>query len=162
MNVPTELDIVTVGQTSGTVSKIQIRATTIRDWDRRELIIPNKSFITGEFINWSLSDSISRVVINVSVALDANIKKVHEILKQLGDSHENTMDDPAPQVFMTNMTADGFDFELRVFVPASKYRLSTKDQLISSIHEQFIKNAITIATPKYQINIEPKALKNSL
>jgi potassium efflux system protein len=52
-------DIVTVGETSGVVSRIQIRATTIRDWDNRELILPNKTLITGGFLNWTLSDSIT-------------------------------------------------------------------------------------------------------
>ena len=147
-------DIVTVGQTSGTVSKIQIRATTIRDWDRRELIIPNKSFITGEFINWSLSDSISRVVIELSVALDSDVQEIHQILKELGNNHENTLDDPAPQVFMTNMTRDGFNFDLRVFVPASKYRLSTKDQLLSAIHQKFTERGIKMAKPGYTVELQ--------
>ncbi len=39
-------DIVTVGETDGVVTKIQIRATTIRGWDRKELLVPNKEFIT--------------------------------------------------------------------------------------------------------------------
>jgi potassium efflux system protein len=40
-------DIVTVGDTDGVVTKIQIRATTIRNWDRKELLVPNKEFVTG-------------------------------------------------------------------------------------------------------------------
>lgn len=55
-------DIVTVGDISGVVSRIQIRATTIRDWDNRELILPNKELITGRFVNWTLSDSVTRIV----------------------------------------------------------------------------------------------------
>jgi hypothetical protein len=38
-------DTVTAGETSGTVLRC-IRATTITDWDRRELIVPNKEFIS--------------------------------------------------------------------------------------------------------------------
>ncbi len=36
-------DTVTIGTFSGTVSKIRIRATTITDFDRKEVIIPNKA-----------------------------------------------------------------------------------------------------------------------
>ena len=32
-------DTITIGQISGVVSRIQIRATTITDWDRKELIV---------------------------------------------------------------------------------------------------------------------------
>ena len=61
-------DVVTIGDQTGTVTRIQIRATTVTDWDRRELIVPNKEFITGKLINWSLSDPITRVVVPVGVA----------------------------------------------------------------------------------------------
>ncbi|MGE3778964.1 MAG: mechanosensitive ion channel domain-containing protein, partial [Pirellulaceae bacterium] len=48
-------DLVTVNGTTGTVSRMQIRATTITDFDRREMIVPNKKFITEDVINWTLS-----------------------------------------------------------------------------------------------------------
>ena len=53
-------DTVTVGDVSGKVTKIHIRATTIRDFDRRELLVPNKEFITSQLLNWSLSDQVTR------------------------------------------------------------------------------------------------------
>ena len=60
-------DTVTIGTFSGTVSKIRIRATTITDFDRKEVIIP-KAFVTERLINWSLSDTVTRVVIRLGVA----------------------------------------------------------------------------------------------
>jgi potassium efflux system protein len=59
--------VVTIGGVTGTVSRIQIRATTIRNWDQQELLVPNKPFITGDLLNWSLTDAINRVVITVGV-----------------------------------------------------------------------------------------------
>ena len=41
-------DVVTIGGVTGIVSRIQIRATTIRNWDQQELLVPNKEFITGD------------------------------------------------------------------------------------------------------------------
>ncbi|WP_159190571.1 mechanosensitive ion channel domain-containing protein, partial [Klebsiella pneumoniae] len=49
-------DTVTIRDLTGSVTKINTRATTISDWDRKEIIVPNKAFITEQFINWSLSD----------------------------------------------------------------------------------------------------------
>jgi len=40
---------------------IRIRATTIEGWDLKELIVPNKDFIAGQLISWSLSDKIARI-----------------------------------------------------------------------------------------------------
>ena len=61
-------DMVTLENVTGVVSRIRIRATTITDSDRKEYIVPNKEFITGRTLNWTLSDTINRVVINVGLA----------------------------------------------------------------------------------------------
>jgi len=49
-------DTVTVGDTTGKVSRIRIRATTILNWDKQELLVPNKEFITSRLLNWTLTD----------------------------------------------------------------------------------------------------------
>jgi potassium efflux system protein len=67
-------DVVTIGGVTGTVSRIQIRATTIRNWDQQELLVPNKPFITGDLLNWSLTDAINRVVITVGVDQGADTR----------------------------------------------------------------------------------------
>src|SRR5690606_37423293 len=43
-------DVVTIGNLSGTVSRIRIRATTITDFDRKEIIVPNKTFVTDHLV----------------------------------------------------------------------------------------------------------------
>ena len=62
-------DMVTIDNVTGVVSRIRIRATTIGDSDRKEYIVPNKEFITGRTLNWTLSDTINRIVINVGICL---------------------------------------------------------------------------------------------
>ena len=44
-------DTITIGNLHGTVSQIRIRATTVTDFDRKEIIIPNKTFVTDQLIN---------------------------------------------------------------------------------------------------------------
>ena len=52
---------VTVGEVHGMEDRIRIRATTIGGWNLKELIVPNKDFIAGQLISWSLSDKIARI-----------------------------------------------------------------------------------------------------
>ena len=61
-------DIVSVGDNIGKVSKIRIRTTTIRDWDGKELLVPNREFTSRHLLNWSLSDTHMRIAIPVGVA----------------------------------------------------------------------------------------------
>ncbi|STR94509.1 potassium efflux system KefA protein [Klebsiella pneumoniae] len=69
-------DTVTIRDLTGSVTRINTRATTISDWDRKEIIVPNKAFITEQFINWSLSDSVTRVVLTVPAPVDADTEEV--------------------------------------------------------------------------------------
>ena len=45
-------DVVTVGDVS-TVARIRARATAVVDFDNKEVIIPNKAFITERAVNWT-------------------------------------------------------------------------------------------------------------
>ena len=53
---------VTIGNIDGVISRISIRATTLTTWERKEYLVPNKEFITGRVLNWTLSNAINRVV----------------------------------------------------------------------------------------------------
>ena len=73
-------DTVTVGQLSGTVSQVRIRATTITDWDRKEIIVPNKSFITEQVVNWTLTDPITRIVVNVGISYGSDVELARKVM----------------------------------------------------------------------------------
>ena len=82
-------DTVTVGDISGTVSKIRIRATWITGFDRKELVVPNKEFITSRLVNWSLSDAVLRVEIPVGIAYGSDTEKAARVLKQVAARNEH-------------------------------------------------------------------------
>src|SRR5690606_33943584 len=109
-------DTVTIGNVSGTVSRIHIRATTITDFDRKEMIVPNKAFITGELTNWSLSDTITRVTVKVGVAYGSDLELTRKLLLQIADDNPRVLKDPAPLVFLLAFGASTLDHELRVHV----------------------------------------------
>ncbi len=146
-------DTVTVGDVSGTVSKIRIRGTTITNWDRKELIIPNKEFITGQVINWTLSDQVLRLVIPVGIAYGSDVEKAHEVLMNVAVENDNVLDDPSPRVTFESFGDSTLDFALRAFIPSIDVMLKTKDQLNCAIDRDFRKAGIEIAFPQRDIHI---------
>ena len=92
-------DTITLGNLHGTVSRIRIRATTVTDFDRKEIIIPNKTFVTDQLINWSLSDNVTRVVLTYGVVHGSDLATVHRLLRQAADENVRVLADPEPQVF---------------------------------------------------------------
>lgn len=146
-------DTVTIGGVTGTVSRIQIRATTITDWDRKEVIIPNKTFITDQLINWSLTDAITRVIINIGVAYGTDTDKVQRLLLQVAGSNSNVLKEPAPTALFLAFGASTLDFELRAHVSSMDSRSQTIHELHTAIDQLFRQNQIEIAFPQLEVNV---------
>jgi potassium efflux system protein len=146
-------DIVTVNTTSGRVSKIRMRATTIIDWDRREMVIPNKSFITGELVNWTLSDPTSRFVFPVGVAYGTDTGKVMETLMEVGRSCRYRMQDPEPHVLFKGFGESSLDFELRIFVPNRDNYVAIVNEMNAAIDAAFKREGIEIPFPQRDVHV---------
>ncbi|WP_432471719.1 mechanosensitive ion channel domain-containing protein [Amphritea sp. HPY] len=146
-------DTVTIGGVTGTVSRIQIRATTITDWDRKEVIIPNKTFITDQLINWSLTDAVTRIIINIGVAYGTDTDKVQRLLLQVAGNNSNVLKEPPPTALFLAFGASTLDFELRAHVSSMDSRSQTIHELHTAIDQLFRKNKIEIAFPQLDVNL---------
>ncbi|WP_447555850.1 mechanosensitive channel MscK [Vreelandella sp. EE22] len=122
-------DTITLGNLHGTVSRIRIRATTVTDFDRKEIIIPNKTFVTDQLINWSLSDNVTRVVLTFGVAHGSDLERVHQLLHQAAAENARVLVDPEPQVFCISYGPHSLNFELRIFVNDLVDRLFAADEV---------------------------------
>ena len=146
-------DVVTLDGVSGTVSRIQMRATTITDWDHKEYIVPNKDFVTGRLLNWTRSDQVSRVVIKVGVAYGSDVVKAMEILKGVAVSHPRIMSDPEPSVTFDSFGDSTLDLTLRCFLPDLDNRLQTISEMHLSINQQYADAGVEIAFPQQDLHI---------
>jgi potassium efflux system protein len=146
-------DIVTVGGVSGTVSRIRIRATTVVDFDRKELIIPNKEFITKQLVNWSLSDRVLRLTIPVGVAYGSDTEQTCRSLQTVGENHPLVVADPAPQILFLGFGDNTLQFELRVFISDVAKFLSVTHELHMAVDREFRKQNITIAFPQRDVHL---------
>ena len=138
-------DVVTIGNLSGTVSRIRIRATTITDFDRKDIIVPNKTFITGQLVNWSLTDTVTRVTIKVGVAYGSDLEKVRALLLQAANENPRVLKDPQPVAYFLNFGESTLDHELRLHVAALGDRNPTVDEINRFIDREFRANGIEIA-----------------
>ncbi|MBU5551534.1 mechanosensitive ion channel, partial [Enterococcus sp. S101_ASV_20] len=84
---------------SGTVSRIRIRATTITDFDRKEIIVPNQTFITGQLVNWSLSDTVTRVTIKIGLAYETDLPLARKLMMQAVKENPRVLRDPEPLLY---------------------------------------------------------------
>jgi potassium efflux system protein len=156
-------DVVTVGETDGVVTRIRGRATTIRNWDGKELLVPNKEFITGRLLNWSLSDQATRIVISVGIAYGSNVREAMNLLEQAARENPNVLDDPPPSVIFETFGDNALGLLLRCFVDSVDVRYPVMSALNESINTKLNAAGIAIAFPQRDLHLDtPRPLKVEL
>ncbi|QIE90219.1 mechanosensitive channel MscK [Pseudomonas nitroreducens] len=138
-------DVVTIGTLSGTVSRIRIRATTITDFDRKEIIVPNQTFITGQLVNWSLSDTVTRVTIKIGLAYESDLPLARKIMLDAAHANPRILRDPEPVLYFTTISASTFDYELRFHVRELGDRNPAVDETLTRIALAFREAGIDMA-----------------
>ena len=146
-------DTITIGEFSGTVARIRTRATTIIDWDNREIVVPNKNFITERLINWTLSDTVTRIVLPIAVRYDTDPDVVIETLLEVAHAHPTVREDPAPAALFLRLGDGAMHFELRAYVSQLRERLETTSDLHRAIIKIFRERGIQIAFPQMDLHV---------
>ena len=146
-------DIVTLGDTTGVVSRIRIRSTTVMDWDRKEYVVPNKDLITGRVLNWTLTDAVNRVVINVGVAYGSNVHRACDLLREILAEHSEVLDDPAPLVTFEGFGDSTLNLVVRSYLSNFDNRLNVIHELHSRINDRFAAEGIEIAFPQRDLHL---------
>ncbi len=146
-------DIVTVDNVTGVVSRIRIRATSITNWDRKEYVVPNKEFITGRLLNWTLSDKVNRVVVEVGLAYGSDTNLALELLLKAANDHPLVLKDPAAIASFEGFGDNSLNLVLRAFLPSLDNRLQVITELHTTIDQLFREARLEIAYPQRDLHI---------
>jgi potassium-dependent mechanosensitive channel len=155
-------DVVTIGDTTGVVTNIQIRATTIRNWDKQELLVPNKEFITGRLLNWTLTDQVNRITVNVGIEYGSDPELALKLLAEVAAHNPRVLKDPPPLVSFEAFGDNALMLVLRCYLDSLEYRMSVTTELHRAIDKVFAEHGIGIAFPQREIHVsarEPIAIR---
>lgn len=146
-------DVITLGDKTGVVTRIRIRATTITDWDRKEYVVPNKDLVTERLLNWTLSDRTNRIVVRVGVAYGSDTSEACRLMLEACAQHPRILTDPAPVATFDGFGDSSLSLTLRCFLPDLDHRLQTIHELHQAIDLKFRAANIEIAFPQRDLNI---------
>jgi potassium efflux system protein len=104
-------------------------------------------------VNWTLSDTRTRLIVKVGVAYGTDPETVHRLLQQAATEHPLVLDDPPPRSWFMAFGASTLDFELRVFVRAIEDRLRALNDLNSRIALLFAEHGVEIAFPQVDLHV---------
>lgn len=151
-------DVVEVGALLGKVRKIGVRSSNIRTFNGAEVVVPNSNLISNEVINWTLSDNVKRMEINVGTAYGSSMRDVVELLRQSAMDYENTLKQPEPVALFESFGDSSLNFRLLYWVPVD-FGVLSKSEISMDIYARLAEKGITIPFPQRDLNFKKEDLQ---
>lgn len=139
-------DYVDLNGVEGTVKDINIVSTRLLTLDNNSILIPNSNITTNNIVNYTL-DEKRRVDLTVGIGYSSDIKTAREVMVRLAKAHPNVLQDPEPQVVVSNLGDSAVDMLLLAWVKSPDW-LGTKLALTEQIKLGFDEAGVEIPFPQ--------------
>jgi small-conductance mechanosensitive channel len=138
----------------GRVRLIGIRATVVRCWNGSEVLVPNADLVSGAVTNWTLTDRLHRVEVDVGVAYGTDLERVIAILLDVARSNENVLKEPPPQALFVGFGDSALNFSLRAWTDLEYERspIVTSD-LALAVNRRLVEAEISMPFPQRDLHL---------
>jgi potassium efflux system protein len=126
----------------------------VQDWDRKELIVPNREFVTNQVVNWTLGDSIVRWTFPVGIAYGSDTEKALALLEQCARGSRFVVQDPAPQAVFIGFGDSTLDLKLWLFIDQNNVEYRWMTDIYLAIDRAFREAGIEIAFPQRDVHLK--------
>ncbi len=151
-------DRVEVGEVSGDIVNISLRATTIVTNDNISIIVPNSEFISSQVINWSHNNRIIRFRLPVGVSYEEDPEIIKKLLLEVADENPNVQKEPKPKVFFEKFGDSSLDFKLGIWTSSHTDKPEfIRSEINYAIFQKFRENNIKIPFPQRDVHIKSKS-----
>jgi small-conductance mechanosensitive channel len=149
-------DLIEVGDTFGEVESIGARSTKIKSFDNFHIIVPNGAFLEQNVINWTHSDNLVRISLQVGVAYGSPTRRVEELVQQAIRELDQIVIPPEPVVLFDDFGDSALIFEALFWIlmkrPMDRRRALSNVRF--RIDELFRENGIVIAFPQRDVHLD--------
>jgi small-conductance mechanosensitive channel len=149
-------DLIEVGETFGEVESIGARSTKIKSFDNFHIIVPNGAFLEQNVVNWTHSDNLVRVRLQVGVAYGSPTRRVEELIQQAVRELEEVVTPPEPIVLFDDFGDNALIFEALFWIIMKRPmdRRKALSAVRFRIDELFRENNIVIAFPQRDVHLD--------
>lgn len=79
---------------SGTIRQLNMRSTLLETFDGKDIMVPNSTFISSRFANWTHQHRKQRYSLEFQVAYDTDVPAMLDIVRTVVQSHPQVLNDP--------------------------------------------------------------------
>ena len=136
----------------GTVESIQTRATTIRTYDGRRVVIPNAELFTNAVIVNTAYEQ-RRLQYDVGIGYGDDIARARALILEAMRETEGVLADPAPDALVVDLAESSVNIRARWWVdpPRRADVLDAQDRVLEAIKNKLTANGIDLPFPTRQL-----------
>lgn len=146
-------DRISVGDTEGDVTAINLRSTTVRSIKNISIIVPNSEFISKNVINWSHGEKRVRIDIEVGVSYDSDLDVVLRCLREVAEECDGVLKEPKPDVLLDGFGDSAWNMRLRCWLADPKGRPVVRSEINCAIVRKFRENGVEIPFPQRDLHM---------
>lgn len=145
-------DQIIFGAFEGTVERIETRATLIRTYDGRLVVIPNAELFKGSFIV-NTSFPTRRLEYDVTIGNGDDILEAKEVMLGVLTQLRGIEASPAPDALVINYADNGVTIRIRWWIrpPRRSDALEIRDQVLCAVKSALTRNGIDLPYPTHQV-----------
>ena len=132
---------------------INIRATTVQTRDNIFILVPNRTLISNEVVNYGYSDPKLRLAISVGVSYSSDPVQVREVLLKVAANQTNVLKHPTPLVEFSAFGDSSLNFRLLVWIQRAEQRQRIMSDINFEIFAAFKEAGIEIPFPQRDLHV---------
>ena len=144
-------DQVIVHDFEGTIEAIQARATMIKTYDGRRVVIPNADLFT-ESVIVNTAFAMRRSEYDVRIGYSDDIARAKQLIVEAINSADGVLKEPQPETLVMDLAPNSVHIRARWWTKSRRVEVLTgQDQVITAIKSKLIENGIDLPLPTQQI-----------
>ena len=151
-------DYIDAGGISGTVDEIGLFTTDMTTFDGVYQSVPNSSLCNTSILNYSRLPT-RRMDVPVGIAYEDDVERAMALLLEHLRQDERVLEDPAPQVLVTNLGESSVDLSLRCWSKSSNF-WALKFELNKKVKLWLDAEGISIPFPQRDVHLIPASDNN--
>lgn len=146
-------DHVQVGQLMGRVTRIGIRASTVRTYEGSEVIVPNGDLISQQVVNNTLSDRDRRLEVLIGVAYGTDLEKARDVIEGAVKGVSMVSSYPSSVVLFNGFGDSSLDFRVLFWVDDFDVGLTARSEVGIAISQALAQEGIQIPFPQRDVHL---------
>jgi small-conductance mechanosensitive channel len=144
-------DQIIVHDFEGTVEDIQTRATMIKTYDGRRIVIPNSDLFT-ESVIVNTAFAIRRSEYDVRIGYEDDIAQAKQLIIEAIKSADGVLKEPPPETLVMDLAPSSVQIRARWWTKSRRVAVLTgQDQVITAIKNTLVEHGIDLPYPTQQI-----------